>query len=83
MNIDYIFIITLPHRSDMLNNIVKQLDGLKYEIFYGVQGKEIKKNYECDNLNNGCTAAHGQIMQRAFIMGVGECIDSGGRLRIR
>ena len=25
--------------------------------------------YECDNLNNGCTAAHGQIMQRAFIMG--------------
>ena len=70
MNIDYIFVITLPHRSDMLNNIVKQLDGLKYEIFYGVQGKEIKKQYECDNLNNGCTAAHGQIMQRAFIMGL-------------
>ena len=72
MNIDYIFIITLPHRADRLQKITSQLTqlGYQYEVFYGVNGKEIKKQYGCDNLNNGCTAAHGQIMQRAFIMGL-------------
>ena len=72
MTIDYIFIITLPHRADRLQNITKQLTdyGYQYEVFYGVNGKEIKRKYDCDNLNNGCTAAHGQIMQRAFIMGL-------------
>jgi len=72
MTIDYIFIITLPHRADRLQNITKQLNdfGYQYDVFYGVNGKEIKRQYDCDNLNNGCTAAHGQIMQRAFIMGL-------------
>ena len=72
MTIDYIFIITLPHRADRLQKITSQLTqlGYQYEVFYGVNGKEIKKQYGCDNLNNGCTAAHGQIMQRAFIMGL-------------
>ena len=50
MNIDYIFIITLPHRADRLQNITTQLPqfGYQYEVFYGVNGKAIKKQYECD-----------------------------------
>ena len=76
MIIDHIFIITLPHRKDRLDSITKQLDGfgLSYEVFYGVNGKAIKTKYDCDNMNNGCTASHGQVLQRAEIYGLSNCL---------
>jgi len=36
--------------------------------------KDIKFRYECDNLNNGCTASHAQVIQRALIMGLENCL---------
>jgi len=76
MIIDHIFIITLPHRKDRLDSITKQLDafGLSYEVFYGVNGKAIRTKYDCDNMNNGCTASHGQVLQRAEIYGLNNCL---------
>lgn len=76
MIIDHIFIITLQHRKDRLDSITKQLDvfGLSYEVFYGVNGKAIRTKYECDNMNNGCTASHGQVLQRAEIYGLSNCL---------
>lgn len=76
MQLDYIFIITLPHRKDRLNSLTYQLDafGLEYEVFNGVNGKNIKAKYESDNLNVGCTASHGQVLQRAQIMGLSNCL---------
>lgn len=76
MQLDHIFIITLPHRKDRLNSITSQLDsfGLEYEVFNGVNGKKIKAKYESDNGNVGCTASHGQVLQRAQIMGLSNCL---------
>jgi GR25 family glycosyltransferase involved in LPS biosynthesis len=76
MRIDQIFILTLPHRQDNLYRLTSQLNlfGIDYEIFYGVNGKNIVTDYQCDNLNNGCTASHGQIIQRAKIMGLDNCL---------
>ena len=76
LKIDHIFIITLPHRKDRLYKLTSQLDffDLEYEIFYGVNGKKIKAKYESDNMNVGCTASHGQVLQRASIMGLDNCL---------
>ena len=76
MEIEHIFILTLPHRKDRLDNLTKQLDsfGLEYEVFYGIDGKKIIGNYECDNLNNACTFGHGQILQRAEMYGFDNCL---------
>lgn len=76
MKIDHIFIITLPHRTDRLDRLTNQLKSfnLEYEVFYGVNGKKIKTKYECDNMNNGCTASHGQVLQRAQIYGIDNCL---------
>ena len=76
MIVERIFIITLQHRKDRLDKLTNQLDnfGLEYEVFNGVNGKKIKAKYECDNLNNGCTASHGQVLQRAFIYGLDNCL---------
>lgn len=76
MQLEHIFIITLPHRKDRLNLITSQLDsfGLEYEVFNGVNGKNIKAKYESDNGNVGCTASHGQVLQRAQIMGLNNCL---------
>lgn len=76
MKIDRIFILTLPQSKARLDKLAAQLNlfGLDYEVFYGVQGKDIKFRYECDNLNNGCTASHAQVIQRALIMGLENCL---------
>lgn len=76
MQLEHIFIITLPHRKDRLNLITSQLDsfGLEYEVFNGVNGKKIKAKYESDNGNVGCTASHGQVLERAKIMGLSNCL---------
>ena len=76
MQLDHIFIITLPHRKDRLNSITSQLDafGLEYEVFNGVNGKKIKAKYASDNANVGCTASHGQVLQRAQLMGLSNCL---------
>lgn len=74
--IDHIFILTLQQRAERLKAITRQLDsfGMEYEPFYGVQGRKIRTLYPCDNLNNGCTASHLQMVQRAQIMGLNNCL---------
>ena len=76
MNIEHIFIITLPHRLDRISSIKKQLDelSLSYEVFNGVNGRFIKTSYISDNMNVGCTASHGQVIQRAKIYGLNNCL---------
>lgn len=55
---DKIYVITIPSFTDRIENMKKRLDGIEYEFFYGVYGRDLDVS---EYRNRGSKLTRGQL----------------------
>lgn len=69
---DKIYCINLNRRPDrwVAAHAEFEKHHLQVERFAAIDGKDFRKQYVCDNANNGCTLSHYFIIERAKLLGL-------------
>lgn len=69
---DKTYCINLDRRPDrwIAAHAEFEKHGLKVERFAAIDALSFKKEYPCDNANNGCTLSHYFIIERAKLLGL-------------